>query len=380
MRLVFLTNYVNHHQIPLADAFFSILGHDYAYVAMHKMPESFTQTGYPSIERDYILRPYESEATKADLPTLVYNADIVIAGAVSPKLLVRRIKEGKLTFNYNERWFKDGMGVFKRPWVLWYYLFYHTRFRKKNLYMLCASFYTASDTRKMLAYPNKCFQWGYFPNIGNGHKLDYKSCKERCIVKIISIARFIAWKHHEYQLFAAKYLKDKGLNFHLQLYGTGPTLESMKSLAKQLDVMDCVSFMGNTTNDTIMQELAESDIFLFTSDRNEGWGVVVSEAMSCGCAVIASDQAGATKALIKHGQNGLIFESGNQNQLNECLEKLLSDRDEIEKLGANARETMLKMWNPEVAAKRFLKLAETIEAGGKYKTLYEDGPGRFINN
>lgn len=77
-----------------------------------------------------------------------------------------------------------------------------------------------------------------------------------------------------------------------------------------MNVGDCVSLIGNMPNDEILALMQKSHIFIFTSDRNEGWGAVLNEAMSNGCAVVASNMIGAAPYLIKQGENGYIFKSG----------------------------------------------------------------------
>ena len=59
MKLTFLTNIVNHHQIPLADEFYKLLGDDYTYVAFEPLPDWLKKGGYQEIERPYVLKVYE---------------------------------------------------------------------------------------------------------------------------------------------------------------------------------------------------------------------------------------------------------------------------------------------------------------------------------
>lgn len=56
--------------------------------------------------------------------------------------------------------------------------------------------------------------------------------------------------------------------------------------------------------------MRESHIFIFTSDRGEGWGVVLSEAMANGCTVVASNKIGAAPFLVKHKKMACYFNLG----------------------------------------------------------------------
>lgn len=54
MKLVFLTNYINHHQVYLADEFYQLIGDDYRFISTMDIPIERRKLGYP----DYSQRPY----------------------------------------------------------------------------------------------------------------------------------------------------------------------------------------------------------------------------------------------------------------------------------------------------------------------------------
>ena len=113
MKLVFITNLINHHQIPLADEFYRILGDDYKYIATMPLPEWLSKGGYDAnIKRSYIVNEYESKESHQLAMTLAEEADVVIIGSASESFIKQRLNENKLTFRYSERYFK------KRPWYL----------------------------------------------------------------------------------------------------------------------------------------------------------------------------------------------------------------------------------------------------------------------
>ena len=97
----------------------------------------------------------------------------------------------------------------------------------------------------------------------------------------------------------------------------------------------------------------------------------MNEAMSQGCAVVASDLIGAAPFLIEDGKNGLLFKSENLNSLYKKV-KLLFDEDYRTMISTNAVLTMQKIWNPQTAAERFIHLSERLIRG--LDTDYIDGP------
>lgn len=375
MKITFLTNLVNHHQIPLADEFYKIIGEDYTYVAFESLPDWLKKGGYSEIERPYILRVYQDESFVQKVKYLIDISDVVIFGSVPDEYVIDRIKASKLTFRYSERWFKS------RPWFLsgpraWKFFFMnHIRFKNKPLYMLAASAYTANDVYAIGAYKDKVYKWGYFTAIPEKNEVESLNSDfptTDITPSIMWCSRFLDWKHPELPVHLAARLKNDGYVFYIDMYGSGEELETTKSLARKLNVEDVVRFCGNLPNKEILQEMRKHSIFLFTSDKGEGWGAVLNESMSNGCAVVASNRIGAVPFLIKDGENGLIFKSENIDSLYSKMKPLLDNKLLCKRLAYNAYETMSKEWSPVQAAIRFLKLCEAIKAGKD--TPFAEGP------
>ena len=98
MTLTFFTNLVNHHQIPVADEFYTILGDNYRYVAMELLPDWLVSGGYdPTISRSYILRSYESEEAQKEAKRLMLESDVVIAAYAPEETLLERKSQNKIT-------------------------------------------------------------------------------------------------------------------------------------------------------------------------------------------------------------------------------------------------------------------------------------------
>ena len=121
--------------------------------------------------------------------------------------------------------------------------------------------------------------------------------------------------------------------------------------------------------------MKKSLIFLSTSDYQEGWGVVLNEAMNCRCIVIASHAAGSTPFLINNGINGFVYESGNIQQITEYCRIALTDEKLQSYISDNAYKTISEMWNPRVAAQRFIMLSDALINGKN--TPFIEGPCSF---
>jgi hypothetical protein len=359
MTLVFITNFINHHQVHLADEFHRLIGDGYRFVETQSIPESFVQSGYPVYERDYVVKAYADEDQMRKARQLALDADVVIIGSAPESFVTDRIAQGKLTFRYSERWFKS------RPWFLtgpkgWMNFYRnHIRHNDKPLYMLCASAFTAEDVNTIGAYKGKCFRWGYFTKVEDVD-IEAVTASEDNLHRLMWCARFLKWKHPELPVRLADRLKRRGYRFILDMYGTGEELEETRLLANMLNVEDVVRFCGNCPNDEILSQMRRHDVFLFTSDKNEGWGAVLNEAMSNGCAVVGSDRIGAVPFLVEDGVNGLIFTSESLESLEDKVCRLLDDPQSRKMMARNAYMTMKDVWSEQNAARQFLALVGGI--------------------
>lgn len=209
-------------------------------------------------------------------------------------------------------------------------------------------------------------QWGYFTKVEDFpletlNKLDVSSGE--ITPHIMWCSRFLRLKHPELPVILAKRLKDSGYNFRLDMFGSGEELERAEKLVTELMVEDMVSFCGNKPNDEILEQMRKHEIFLFTSDKNEGWGAVLNESMANGCAVVASNFIGSVPFLIEDGVNGCIFKSENIDDLTMKVRFLLDTPSKRIEIARNAIGTMRTIWSPENAARQFLSLASALQNG-----------------
>lgn len=185
-------------------------------------------------------------------------------------------------------------------------------------------------------------------------------------------ARFLDWKHPELPVKMAYILKNKGYHFVIDMYGTGEEYENTKKLISKLSLDDCISLKGNLPNDEILERMRANEIFLFTSDANEGWGAVANEAMSNGCVLVGSSKIGSIPYLVKDKENGCVFKSEDVQSLADNVQWLFENPQEMKRLAINGVNTMRHLWSPQIAAKSFLVLVDDL-INGRQSTIKE-GP------
>lgn len=369
MKIAFFSNYYNHHQDALSKEFYKITNGNFRFIALKQLPEYRLNLGYPVIERPYVIL-YSENAEEAN--KWINEAYVLIFGSVPEKLIKRRIYDrDKITFRYSERPLKNGTEWWK--YIYRFIMFHYRNPHNKNLFLLCASSYTALDYSLFALFKNKSYKWGYFPKI-----IYYDNIKELILKKnkteILWCGRLIDWKHPDDVIMLANKLKKNNLNFHIKIIGDGEMKAKLKDMCSYYSLDKHITFLGNLPNDKVAEEMEQSGLFISTSDIKEGWGAVLNEAMSRGCAVIASKAAGSTDYLIDNGKNGYSYEYGNMNELYNKTVCLLSDTNKQYDFGLKAYETIRKEWNAEVAAKRLVEMTKNIMDNKKIKTMYLSGP------
>lgn len=357
MTVTFFFNYLNHHQVLVADEIYRLLGDDFRFVATFPRNESELKGGADYSDRPYCLLPQERTEDMEMAHQLVLDSDVCVFGAGNLDWEKLRAKTDKLSFEVSERWFKHGLINILSPRLLKWWWIYQTRLRKKPFYKLCASAYAATDCRKLLTFKNRCFKWGYFTEVDTLHDpFDKKKTAQ-----ILWCSRFIPWKHPELVIMLAKQLEKNHYDFSISMYGDGTLRPKIERMISESNLGKYVKVYGNVPNTKVLEAMAESDIFLITSDRNEGWGAVVNEAMSCGCCVVANGEIGSAPYLIRSNHNGLIYD--NYHSLYQGVKHLLDNPDDCRRMGTNAYKNIREVWSPEAAARNLLQLIKDIKAG-----------------
>jgi len=126
----------------------------------------------------------------------------------------------------------------------------------------------------------------------------------------------------------------------LVMVGDGELRPEMEAFISQHNLADKVILTGFINQSLIPLYYAAADIFVMCSGLGETWGLSVNEAMNFGLPVIVSDTCGSSYDLVKNGVNGMIFETGNTEQLQTALETFI-DKNESEKADISKRSLQI---------------------------------------
>ena len=363
MTITFVSNYINHHQLPFSDALYDKLGEDYCFVQTMPMEDERIAMGW---ELDVSKIPYvkclyvdEYECRKK-----IAESDVVLLGWTQRADIEKeRLESGKTTIRISERIYREGQWKAVSPRGLIAKYKEHIKYRNKNVYLLCAGAYAASDFHLIGAYPGKMFKWGYFPRTRTYSEEDFKLLKKAGPLQIVWAGRFIPLKHPEYVVRLAKALKERDYDFGIHMIGSGEMEPEIRQQVIKLGISDRFTFYGYTEPEKVRDVMEGCHIHLFTSNYLEGWGAVVNEGMNSGCVEVANAQAGAVPYLIEHGVNGLIYPDDSYQEMERLVIDLFENWEERKHMGLAAYKTIVNEWNAEHAAEELMRFANCVLQG-----------------
>ena len=360
MTVVMVSNFLNHHQLPLCLAFQAMEDVEFTFVVTTPMEEERVRLGYADMNHGhaFVLRAYEDERQKAEAERRCLACDVLIIGSAPMRYAEGRTGPGKITFFYSERLFKEtGFSVKTLPRIIKYAL---RRGLYRRGFLLCASAFAAQDYAHTGSFVGRAFKWGYFPEVLRHEPDELMSKKVGDTLRLLWVGRMIGWKHPEAAIETALRLKDEGYDFRVDMIGTGALEDGLRGQIQKKGLTEQVCLTGAMPPEQVRRYMEQADIFLFTSDRNEGWGAVLNEAMNSGCAVVAADEIGSAPYLVEDGTNGLLFRSGDWNDLYAKVKRLADDGLLRERLGRAAYASLAEQWNAETAAPRLIELAKAL--------------------
>ena len=151
-------------------------------------------------------------------------------------------------------------------------------------------------------------------NEGKGFVDDYKG------VRILTIGRLVYEKGYEYAIEAAKYLKDKNIDFRWYSIGEGNLKSELEKMIIEYNLQDNFKFLGTFTNPYPF--IKECDIYCQPS-RFEGFGLAIAEARILNKPIVATNFDIVYDQII-NGENGLIADM-NGREVGKKIEILVRD-------------------------------------------------------
>ena len=252
-----------------------------------------------------------------------YNFEVLIAPDKSKiDLLINEMADSTLNIFSGIRWVpiiidglksvkhaKANFAIMSEPRVregfVGFVRFIHSwateRYLRKNVQFILAQGANGPAWFKSVGYPkNKIFLFAYFvdppqkKSIRNRTYHDNSQLKNYdSLIKIAFVGRLIKMKGIFYLVQAVSLM---GRSVQLTIVGSGPEEGMLRRKCEELGIN--VSFLGVLPIARVGAELSKQDVLVLPSiSKDDGWGVVVSEALMSGTAVVCTSCVGASIVL-----------------------------------------------------------------------------------
>jgi glycosyltransferase involved in cell wall biosynthesis len=156
--------------------------------------------------------------------------------------------------------------------------------------------------------------------------------------------------------------REQGANAELVVVGTGADEDRLRIGFRESGVEDSVTLLGGLRPEGIYNVLLESDILLMPSFF-EGLGLVLLEAMACGCVPVASRLEGITDSVIDDGVDGCLPAVGDVDGFAHAITTLAVNTQRRRKMAAAARQKIAASFSVEIMGRAYWTLIRDLLAG-----------------
>ena len=181
--------------------------------------------------------------------------------------------------------------------------------------------------------------------------------------EVVQIPNFInldnftpCYEPDDYFVFFGRLAKVKGIQTlleamrqiktsHLYIAGTGDLQQSLVAYAEEHQINN-VTFLGHLGTDKLIPLIQKAAFSIIPSEWYENYSMSIIESLACGTPVIGANMGGISE-LVLDGETGLLFDSGNAEQLAKNIQLLLDNPQMVTEMGRNGRKLVETNNNPE---------------------------------
>lgn len=131
------------------------------------------------------------------------------------------------------------------------------------------------------------------------------------------------------------------LDFPFEMRWAGFPLPEASAIYHRMQVREHLNLLGHLSFAELRAELSQADLLILPS-MQDGFGMVVAEAMACGTPVVVSNAAGASE-IVENGRTGFVVMSGNDEDLAMKIAWMHDHPAEREEMGLLARDSVQKL-------------------------------------
>lgn len=176
---------------------------------------------------------------------------------------------------------------------------------------------------------------------------------------VTSVANLRAVKDYPTFLRAAAKVVKTIRNSAFLIAGEGELMDSLRSLAKELELKDRVFFLGRCQS--IRELLALSEVCVLSSE-SEGFSNSILEYMAAARPVVATDVGGAREA-VADAESGYLVPAADHEKMAACIISLLRDPERARAMGMRGQEIAKEKFSSEVRLRKTETLYNELLTG-----------------
>jgi glycosyltransferase involved in cell wall biosynthesis len=147
-------------------------------------------------------------------------------------------------------------------------------------------------------------------------------------------------------------------SLRLVIAGDGPERGALEQLTAELSLTN-VEFVGQLQGSELERRIASSRFTVLPSHAYETLGKTILESYAAARAVVATD-LGSRRELVDAGKTGLLYRTGDVEQLASAIGFLSSQPELAEKMGQAGREHMRRNYTPQAHYEALIGLYERM--------------------
>lgn len=181
---------------------------------------------------------------------------------------------------------------------------------------------------------------------------------------VLAVGRLVEKKGFDDLICAAALLKNQGLDFEVQIIGTGDQKSKLRNLIDELGVGDVVSMPGPMPREELIKLYPTASVFaapcIIGDDGNrDGLPTVLIEAMAMGVPVVSTPVTGIPE-LVRHEETGYIVPESSPEELAESIRKLIDDRESARLMAGAGRQLVEDQFNLRTNVRELRELFEEV--------------------
>jgi glycosyltransferase involved in cell wall biosynthesis len=178
--------------------------------------------------------------------------------------------------------------------------------------------------------------------------------RKRADAEVLFVGRLVAVKGLDVLIRAMPQIRATHPAARLSIVGDGPERPRLEGMVNSLRLASCVDFLGAVEQSGLVEYYRRVTLLVLPS-LEEGFGLVVVEALGCGCPVVASDLP-AVRDILEDGRCGLLFRTGDSADLAEKVCELLASERLRHSLAVIGRASVLERYDWNMIGQSYLSV------------------------